>query len=58
MTKFWTISNWKHLHPKINITEKLEFILGRIENWLPAISPFPTVLSKDLYFSHEKTRSC
>ena len=25
---------------------------------LPAISPFPTVFSKDLYYRHVKTRAC
>ena len=26
--------------------------------WLPAISPFPTVFSKDLYCRHIKARAC
>ena len=34
MTKFYTCPNGKHLqiYDKINVSEKLKFVLGRIEN--------------------------
>ena len=43
---------------KINVSEKLKFVLGWVENivgkgrkcWLPAVSPFPTMFSKGLLF--------
>ena len=41
------------LDNKINVTEKLKFACGKVENmvgkgenWLPAFSPFPTMFSK------------
>ena len=40
---------------KINVTEKLKFIIGRVENVVgkgenAAFSPFPTMFSKDLLY--------
>ena len=30
----------------------------KFSKWVQAISPFPTVFSKDLYCRHVKTRAC
>ena len=27
----------------LSMVQKMEFILYRVENWLPAVSPFPTM---------------
>ena len=44
---------------KINVTKKLKFILGRVENIrLPAFSPFPIMFSKDLFVRVVKRRDC
>ena len=51
---------------KINVTEKLKFVLGRMEKhhgkrrkcWLPAFSPFPIMFSKDLFVRVVKSRDC
>ena len=51
---------------KINVTEKLKFVLGRVENtvgkgekcWLPAFSPFPAMFSKAFFFRVVKTPDC
>ena len=48
---------------KISVTEKLKFIFERMENivrkcWLPAFSPFPTMISKALCFKVVKSPDC
>ena len=40
-------------------SERIENTWGKRRNYsLRAISPFPTVFSKDLYCRHIKTRAC
>ena len=47
-----------------NVREKLNFVLGRVENivrrgeksWLPAFPPFPTMSSKGLFFKVVKSQ--
>ena len=49
-----------------NVTQKLKFILGRVENivgkkrkyWLPAFSPFPTMFSKDFTYRAVNNWGC
>ena len=56
--KFLEWSNVKaYADSKINLTTKLKFVLGKVENivetrkcWLPVFSPFPTIFSKGLFF--------
>ena len=48
---------------KIEVTEKLDFVLGRVEKivrkcWLPAFSPFPTLFSKGCFLRVVKSRDC
>ena len=52
---------------KLNLAEKLKFVLGRVEKkhcgkrrkcWLPAFSPFPTMVSKGFFPSVVKGRDC
>ena len=50
---------------KINVTQKLKFTLGRIENtvgkrkcWLPAFPPFSTMFSKGYFLSVIKSLDC
>ena len=51
---------------KINVTEKLKFLLKQVENivgkgekcWLPAFSPFLTVFSKVFFSKVIKSRHC
>ena len=50
---------------KFNATEKLKFLLERVENtgkrkkcWLPAFSPFPTMFSKEFLYSVVKSGLC
>ena len=64
------ISDWSKLKAsaddKINVTEKLKFLLERVENivgkgrncWLPAFSPFPTVFSKGFLYRVIQSRDC
>ena len=43
----------------IKFSEWIENTVGKGENCsLRAISPFPTVFSKDLFYRHVKTRAC
>ena len=51
---------------KIDVTEKLKFVFGRVENivgkrrkcWLPAFSPFPTMFSKGFFVRVVKSLDC
>ena len=45
---------------KINVAEKIKFVLGRVENivWLPAFSPFPTIFSKGFFYRVVKSQDC
>ena len=44
---------------KINVTEKLKFLLERVETlWLPAFSPFPTMFAKGFLYRVIKSRDC
>ena len=51
---------------KILITEKIKFLLGRVENilgkgdkcWSPAFSPFPIMFSKGLCLRVVKRQDC
>ena len=56
--KFLDLSKLKAFaDDKINVTEKLKFVLGRLENilekrrkcWIPAFSPFPQFFRKASY---------
>ena len=54
------------LDGKINVTEKLKIVLGRVEKhcgkrrkcWSPAFSPFPTMFSKGFLYRVVKSRDC
>ena len=50
---------------KKNVTKKLKFVLGMVENmrrrrkcWLPAFSPFFTMFSKGFFFRVVKSWDC
>ena len=51
---------------KTNVTQKLKFALGRVENivgngkknLLPAFSPFPTMFSKGYFLRVIKSQDC
>ena len=51
---------------KLNVTQKLKFILGRVETivgkrrkcWLPAFFPFPTMFSNGFLNRVVKSRYC
>ena len=51
---------------KVNVTEKLKFVLGRVENivgkgekcWLPAFSCFSTMFSKGFWYRVLKSHDC
>ena len=57
ITKFYWSKFKAHAHDKINVTQNLNFVLGRVENISekgenagPAFSPFPEMFSKGLFF--------
>ena len=63
------ILDWSKLEvfadDKTNVTEKLKFLLERVENtgkrrkcWLPAFSPFPTMFSKGYLYRVIKSQDC
>ena len=51
---------------KLNVVQKLNFFNGRVKSivgkrrecWLPAFSPFPTMISKVLHIRVVKSRDC
>ena len=51
---------------KIIVTQKLKFVLGRVENvvgkrrkcWFPAFSPFSTMFSKAFFAVDVKSQDC
>ena len=61
------VQDWSKLKEfadvNINVTEKLKFVVEKIENcvgegekcWLPALSPFPSLLSKGLFLRAVKS---
>ena len=64
--KFYTLPNRKSLQTTISNLMKVTKFYRRVENTvgkrrncsLRAVSPFPTVFSRDLSCRHVKTRAC
>ena len=53
-----TISNLMKINCR-KFDKCVDNTVGKVEKcWLQAISPFPTVFSKDLFCSHVKSRAC
>ena len=63
------IMDWSKLEAfaddKLNVNEKLKFVLGRVENcqkrrkcWFSTFSPFQTMFSKGFFFKVVKSWDC